>query len=965
MIKTRWLMPLIKDPPTKTFEVRKDGTWVKTKGYPMMKHYRGIIQEVDNIEDFGKILKQVTTKSAFMIHGDFIPGTDLNKMVRRSRSDKGDPSICDSMLELFAIDIDGFPLLDMKKIGEDLDIEYDLVEIGKETIDHFVKTCLPEEFSNASYVYQFSSSFGLTSNNLKAHLYFTPEEPIHNVALRKWASAWNTTHKENLVDPAIYRAAQPLYTRHRICTISAGHPEFDNLNYNADPIDIDDMIGYVQGSNYLLYWQPSKIETLKVKDNEVGNLVNLQQPEAFDLSSSIRKIMTSENFHEPLRSTALSLLNKNVSPKDTKSFLEEFMRVAKQGIKDDPERLIDWQLRYDDIQRAIDSAIEIVNTPTFDDILDWITNSSIEEIKKDFASKLINFEGTELKGLAREVDERIEFGLRAISEDIKIAKAESKAELAKIARAIKTEERKSNGVFEIEITNSTYGEATINVCKVLSKSEKTPKVFKLGNTLSVIDYSIPKTIRQITRKKALKEDYPTMPVVRSIDGPVGVIRARVEKDCVFINETGKEIVCPESILNAVPKMASIDWRPLAGIVEHPFIDDNWNLVEKSGYDESTGLFAELHHKLKIKLTTPKKAYKYLTEEVLAEFPFQTKLDQATAVGMLMTAIQRPYVTGDNGMPGYAIVSPKPSSGKTTLAQLLSYSIYNRPVAATGWSDNDEELGKHLLAILREGHSCVLFDNIKKDAAIQSNELAKAMTSGTYSRRKLGVNETEEVPSSVLWVFTGNNIVFKGDFATRILPIRIVPNMERPESRKFNRQDIGQWAMDNRKKIISAILSIIMAGKDVDEEKYKSSARFKEWNRFVRIPLMEVSSEDLLDVFSQNDFMDDEAIAKGELLELLRKTFGDNLFKTRDIMDLVDGMAITGTKVALDTNGSEFKHTITEAFNEKATVNIKTLGRYILGMKDFILRGLMLVRAESKPMAKWRVVEIEEEQLELN
>jgi len=943
-------MPFIKENPTKSYELQPDNTWKKISDYPPMKHFRGIEQEFEDLRDFYQNLKEIATKKVFMIHGKFKEGIDTSKMRRKSRSDEA--TIVPGMLDLFVVDVDGY----------EMELEDGInPNTAAAAIEDFILDFLPEEFSKCDYAYQLSSSFGLTSDKLKAHLFFAPKTTIHSETLRKWSMKWNAAHERDVIDSAVYKAVQPIYTCHRLICISEKHDMYADPFFDPDPFPQDDMIGYVDKGNSYLNWEPSDIELVKSDCEQFskGNLVGLTNEKEYDLSTSIRKIMTAENFHDQIRSTALSLMNKNVSPKDCRSFIEEFMRVAKQNIKDQ-DRLDDWKARFDDIPRAVESAIEIVNEPTIEDVLEWMEGSTVDQIKKGFAKKLVNFEGVELKSIIREIDKVLGHGPRAINDDVKTAKAEHMLEMQTMARKIKSEERKSQNIFEIEIHNSNYGSVTQNVCKVLAASEKKPEVYKLGNTLSIIENSIPKTIRQISRKGRMQDDYPEMPIVHSIDSPVGLIRSRVEKDCVFINETGKEIVCPDSILNAVPRMYGVNWNPLSGIVEHPFIDDKWELIEKSGYDYQTGLYTYLHNKLKIKLIDPVDAYNYLSGEVLAEFPFQTDLDMTAAIGMFMTAVQRPYVTGDHGMPGYAIVSPKPSSGKTTLAQLLSYSIYNRPVAATGWSDSDEELGKHLLAILREGHSCVLFDNIKKDAAIQSNELAKAMTSGTYSRRKLGVNETEEVPSSVLWLFTGNNIVFKGDFATRILPIRIVPNVERPEFRKFIRQDIGQWAMDNRKHIISAVLSIVMAGRDIDYSKYESAARFKEWNRFVRIPLMELTGRDLLDVFDRNDFLDDETVAKGELLEMLFKTFKSNTFITKDLMKIMEGEVVEGANVAVDSTGLDFKHAITESFNEKATTNIKTLGKYIHGMKDFILRGYMLIREDSTNMATWRVIKLEEE-----
>jgi hypothetical protein len=965
-------MPIGNIKPTKTFKFQNN-QWEKISDYPLMKHFRGIEQECTDLKNFYELLLKIFEKPVFMIHGGFIEGINKDYMIRRSREHIENnvttpPTIENRLLGLFVIDIDNY--------------EYDSRLNIKQAIDSFIYDELPTAFSQSDYVYQLSSSYGMINNKtflynnqentfypppfpqkLKAHLFFIPKELIFNVNLMNWSKAWNNFKNVKIIDPAIYKAAQPIYTMRRICI-----SDDDPLNLtNPDPIEKKDFIQYIYKGQPLLDWKPENIETINQKSNNNIINLNLKKDNNYNFSESIQNIMTSENYHEKIRSTALYLANKNISYKDIKIFLEEFLHIAKQGVNDDKERLQDWQLRFDDIPRAIKSAIKIVDRPTFNNVVNWIKTEENESIQNNFSKKLINFEGVELRKLAKAIDEKTGFGLRAITEDIKKAKIEKQEELKQIAIEIKSKERKSQGIFEIEITNSTYGSATKNICKILAKSNKKPEIYKIGNTLSIIENSMPKTIRQITTKNKLAKDYPKTLIIRDIGNPVGIIRSRVEKDCVFINEKGNEIICPDSILNAIPRMYGINWRPLSGIIEHPFINEKWELIEKNGYDPCTGLYTILHHKLKINLISPKKAYNYLINEVFAEFPFHTDLDRATAIGAFMTAVQRPYVIGDHGFPGFAIVSPKPSSGKTTLAQLLSYSIYNRPAAATGWSDNDEELGKHLLAILREGHSCVLFDNIKKDAAIKSNELAKAMTSGTYSRRKLGSNETEEVPSSVLWIFTGNNITFKGDFSTRILPIRIVPNLERPEFRKFKRKDIGKWAMDNRKKILSAILSLVMVGKNIKPDKFESSARFKEWNTFVRIPLLEISGHDLLDVFSKNDFLDDDITAKSNLLKLLHKTFGDKFFLTKDVINLVQGYhydAKTSIKfdVKIDNDGTEFKHAIIDAFNEKATTNIKTLGRFILGMKDFILDGLMLIRADGNLGAKWRIVQTENNQI---
>ena len=357
-------------------------------------------------------------------------------------------------------------------------------------------------------------------------------------------------------------------------------------------------------------------------------------------------------------------------------------------------------------------------------------------------------------------------------------------------------------------------------------------MFKTPLGLVKVACDFPKTIRQVMKRFELNEDYPKMPVLQYYRAVT--LGARIENDVAFMNSKGKDIPCPTNILKILEEGVSDKFKPLSGIIEHPFVNRKFQVIQKNGYDDHTGLFSMLHHKLKLKTIPPKKAFDYLAHTVFDEFPFASELDRCVAVAALMTCVQRPIIAGDSGFPGFGITSPVQSSGKTTLAQLISYSIYNRAVAATSFSKDDTELRKHILAILKEGHSCILFDNMPAGMEVTSNELAKAMSSDTYAGRLLGDTKTVEAPSLVVWLFTGNSIYFVGDFGTRVYPINLDPRMENPDTRYFRRTDIGQWAMDNRKHILSAVISLIMHAKK--EIKMPGASRFPVWDRFFIQPL---------------------------------------------------------------------------------------------------------------------------------
>jgi len=918
-----FMMPLKGKTATKTFEFDPESAqWKLSKSYKAGKKFKGFRCKANSINDVYELLLENQEHPCFMIHGGFIESDDidLSCMIRRKRKDSKDnlkPTICDRMISCFCFDVDGY---------------------NGESVEDFIINELPPQFHKASYIYQFSSSYKLTSDLLKVHIFFWLENPAFNVDIREWIKSYNDKKGwGNIIDDSVLVATQPVYTQRRICV------------GKDDPIQEDNFIGLVEKDGSLK-WSPG--DAYKIQGYKKHNLSDLAIPTKqnifdFDIAVATKEIISGKKFHENVRSMALSLMNDRMSEKKVLNTIKGIMLSIPE--KDHNAR---WSERFSDIDRLVESAADIVNEPSFDDAVKWIQSNQEVVVQEQFTEKLLAFDPIHQEQLLQEVQDKLQVGRRSINSVMKVAKEENLEKQKEIARKIESEQRLARGLVEIEVSTNNHGSVLQQSAQIMAASSKKPWVYKMGSTIVRITEAQPKTVRQVIEKAELGEDYPKMPVVQDISKQLAITRGIVEKDIVYLNEAGKGILCPDSILKAIPS-TDANWRPLTGVVEHPFITLDFKLSQKKGYDPDTGLYSSLHKKLSLIRMTPSVAYKYLINNVFAEFPFDTKLDQAVAVGALLTAVQRPIIAGDTGMPGFAMVSPKPSSGKTTLVQLISHAVYNRPAAATGWSDNDEEMGKHLLAILREGHSTVLFDNIPMGDAVKSNELAKAMTSSTYSRRKLGDNETETVPANVLWLFTGNNILFKGDFATRILPCRIVPNMERPEQRCFNRGDIGKWAADNRKKILSAALSIIISGSSVDSSKVSctTQSRFKEWDRMVRLPILNISGIDLLDKFTENSFEDDGHFAKISLLEALHNEFENKSFKTKDIITTVSGYGEAGK---MDSDGSDLADAIEELFGEKALSNLMTLGRHLLSLKDNVVGNMKLVRISKIRGTNWRV-----------
>ncbi|SCA55892.1 hypothetical protein MTBPR1_140010 [Candidatus Terasakiella magnetica] len=239
--------------------------------------------------------------------------------------------------------------------------------------------------------------------------------------------------------------------------------------------------------------------------------------------------------------------------------------------------------------------------------------------------------------------------------------------------------------------------------------------------------------------------------------------------------------------------------------------------------------------------------------------------------------------GAEGAPMFATSSPVQSSGKTTLIQLVSYLVQGSGLAVNQWPKNDEEMGKKLLSILTGGEAIVLFDNLPEAVRIESNKLASACTAPKYRDRKLGENIEIEVPTNVLWCFSGNNIQPVGDFNTRMMNIYLDPNCEDPDRRSFSRSDLEGWCSTNRAKFFYHSLMILMGHKQLDNEISCQTTRFKEWDSQIRKPMLWAGAPDTAELLDRNKAEDPLKAGRAELLEKWFNTYGKQAVPLKTVL----------------------------------------------------------------------------------
>jgi hypothetical protein len=262
-------------------------------------------------------------------------------------------------------------------------------------------------------------------------------------------------------------------------------------------------------------------------------------------------------------------------------------------------------------------------------------------------------------------------------------------------------------------------------------------------------------------------------------------------------ETFEEEVMPgREILSSV--LAGKTWPKvpaLRGVIGAPVLRRDGTLLQRPGYDPTTGLY--LASKVQLPEVPDKPtgeqvqaARDFLLHRFLCDFPWSSAADRANYLALLATPILRHYT---RSLTPFAVIdATMPASGKTILTGGPGM-LYGQRVLP--WTYSEEELRKSITAVLAEQVGVVVFDNLAEGTVIDSAILAQLVTGGVWADRQLGSSRTIATVNDRLWMATGNNLQVGGDMASRTVRIHLDPNMPRPEQRDqsgFGIPHLDQW-----------------------------------------------------------------------------------------------------------------------------------------------------------------------------
>jgi hypothetical protein len=207
-------------------------------------------------------------------------------------------------------------------------------------------------------------------------------------------------------------------------------------------------------------------------------------------------------------------------------------------------------------------------------------------------------------------------------------------------------------------------------------------------------------------------------------------------------------------------------------------------------------------------------------------------------------------------------------GKSLAVDATCEIAAGRSMARMVQCDDNAEWRKRITAIAMEGVPLVLIDNINKTLGAAS--LDAVLTSTEWSDRVLGGNTTYSGPIHAVWYATGNNVQISGDLVRRIVHVRFMTDLDRPERREgFKHPDLLAWVRARRGELVRAALTILVAYARAGRPIMGLSAwgSFEGWSRAIRDPLAWCGLADPGDTREElAEAADTELAALGDLIE---------------------------------------------------------------------------------------------------
>lgn len=332
-----------------------------------------------------------------------------------------------------------------------------------------------------------------------------------------------------------------------------------------------------------------------------------------------------------------------------------------------------------------------------------------------------------------------------------------------------------------------------------------------------------------------------------------------------------------------------EFVPLQRIMRAPYVRRDGTVCAESGYDAASQTWLEMAEGLEISVPDDptaeetESARKYLMEELLGDFPFDSDADRAGALALLLT----PFIRDRIDLAPMAVVDGNGMGvGKNLFADVVSIIVYGNTAETRPLSGDNEEIRKTLVSVLRQGESLVVFDEAH---VLQGNALAQVLTAEWWKDRVLGVSDDVKLPNKATWVALGNNVAVNGDITRRVYWVRIAPAYANPQDRpasSFRHPELKDWAAEHRSDLLNAVLTLIRAWYAAGcpwQPGAETFGSFGKWEQTVGGILQTAGQPGFLEgLRTKREESDYTGSLWGEHLAWLVGVFGPEGFSTADV-----------------------------------------------------------------------------------
>lgn len=402
---------------------------------------------------------------------------------------------------------------------------------------------------------------------------------------------------------------------------------------------------------------------------------------------------------------------------------------------------------------------------------------------------------------------------------------------------------------------------------------------------------------------------------------------------------------PEALARRVLDLQHYPGVPeLRGAVRLPFARPDGSPVEEVGFDQSTGFYLAPHSVPAARVLSSGEEVRAALDAVwqpFSLFPWQDEVAKAAMWSAILTAVARMSLPT---APAFVMDAQTAGTGKTLLGECLMLAA-GAGTDARHFPRDEAELEKRVLAWLAECTPGLLLDNAKGTIRDDST-ICSILTSERYTGRILGASQGRTVDNRALWVFTGNNLIIRGDMVRRVVKCTLhsPANADRRQF-PFDPRDLlgAEW----RANALSLLMTYGAAG--MPQQAASGMASYQAWDRLVRGACQWYGLGDPLAAIDRAREEDPQVVEAKAMAHAWNARFADEAILLREIPN----RPMAGEIAAA---WAEAYGAICEADGRD---NPKKLGYWLRGMKGVNIDGFQFefVMDANLHTRRWRLVKI--------